>query len=588
MPIRSDSPKGWICTAWLDRIWPWFCLVTAAWVAGRWISESGQGFEFLDEGLYFLAAHDPWRNIHSTHFGFALHPLYELARRDPGVYRIFSLVPLLTAAGVCAASLRLWSKPLWKDRATAWSAGALILSGALLVFSDGRRTPAYDYLVHLGALLGWSGFLWADATQGRRPAAWVFLASGIVVAALGKWAVAVVMAGLFACLVWARRIPVSAGIFPLSATLGTGLTGAFLWIGPNALLRSWQEAGFIVRELGSHGAHLLPYYGLTMVNFCYRALRAFAYGLPFLFFWWWLRRHRPHSFLLSGFLAPCFPWLILAAGLLLGLARGGISSFSRVGSNGMAELLWLVAAALLLRGRLGWSAVSAGLILTPFLLGTGTGTALGDYAGHGVVFFQMAGLRIWAGLRESGISACRIVPFLWLGAALNLFRAEASLQDPFRNRPPAECTEKWEIPGAGRVGLDSTQKDLLSRLQTELKARGFRPGDPIVAIGDMPGIVYLLGGWSPGTSWYFAATPQQWGYVRAVLSAVPEKARARSWVLIRENSPLIEKRPQIVQLAGRAGDPDFQIGPVLMEGATTRLQVWMPARPMELSAPTKD
>jgi hypothetical protein len=565
--------------AWLDRIWPWFCLATAAWVAGRWISDSGQGFEFLDEGLYFLAAHDPWRNIHSTHFGFALHPLYELAGRDPGVYRILALLPLLAAARVTAGLLWQRQTPPWNDRAVAWSVGALILSGALLVFSDGRRTPAYDYLVHLGALLGWAGFLWADATQGRRWEAWVLLALGIQIAAFGKWVVAAVLVGLFACLFWIRKVSVSGGLLPLTVALGAGLAGAFFWIGPEALFLLWQEAGFIVRELGSHGTHLLPYYGLTMVNFCYRALRAFAYGLPFLFLWWWLRRHRPHSFVLSGSMAPLFPWLILVVGLQLGLARGGISSFSRVGSNGMAELLWLAAAALLLRGRLRWSAVSTGLVLTPFLLGTGTGTALGDYAGHGVVFFQMAGLGIWAGLRTSGISVSRIVPFLWLGAVLNLFRAEASLQDPFRCRPLAECQEWWRIPGAGQVGLDSDQKKLLDQLQLELDARGFRPGDPILAIGDMPGIVYLMGGWSPGTSWYFAATQQQWGYVRAVLSSIPEETRARSWVLIRENSPLNEQRPQILHLVGRQHSADFTLRPLRLDGEPTRIHGWRPVRP---------
>lgn len=579
MPIRPDSPKGRISTAWLDRSWPWFCLATAAWVAGRWISQSGQGFEFLDEGLYFLAAHDPWRNIHSTHFGFALHPLYELAGRDPGVYRILALLPLLAAAGISAVLLWHWQTPPWNDRASAWSVGALILSGALLVFSDGRRTPAYDYLVHLGALLGWAGFLWADATRGRRWEAWVLLALGIQIAAFGKWVVAAVLVGLFACLFWIRKVPVSTGLLPLTVTLGAGLAGAFFWIGPEALFLSWQEAGFIVRELGSHGTHLLPYYGLTMVNFCYRALRAFAYGLPFLFLWWWLRRHRPHSFVLSGSMAPLFPWLILVVGLLLGLARGGISSFSRVGSNGMAELLWLAAAALLLSGRLGWSAVTTGLVLTPFLLGTGTGTALGDYAGHGLVFFQMAGLGIWAGLRTSGISVSRIVPFLWLGAVLNLFRAEASLQDPFRCRPLAECQEWWRIPGAGQVGLDSDQKKLLDQLQLELDARGFRPGEPILAIGDMAGVVYLLGGWSPGTSWYFAATPQQLGYVMAVLSSVPEQIRARSWLLVRENSPLNEQRLQILHLVGRQHSADFTLGPLRLDGEPTRIHGWRPVRP---------
>jgi len=579
MPIKPDSPKGRISPSWCDSLWPWLVWALAVWVGWRWIGESGRGFEFLDEGLYFLAAHDPWKNIHSTQFGFALHPLYTLAGRDPGIYRILCLLPLLAAAGVCAICLWRWQRPAWNDRGAAGSAGALILTGALLVFSDGRRTPAYDYLVLVGGLLAWAGFFVADFTRGAHPLGWVLLAAGLLIASFGKWAVAVVLAGLFASLLWVRKIPPVAGFFPFAVTLGAGLTGAFFWIGPEALRLSWQESGFIVRELGSHGTHLLPYYGLTLVNFLYRTLRAFAYGLPFLLVWWWLRRQRPNSVLLSEFVAPLFPWLILFAGLSFGLARGGISSFSRVGSNGMAELLWLAAVAQLIRGRIGWSAVSTGLILTPFLLGTGTGTALGDYAGHGVVFFHMAGLGIWAGLRQAGISSARIVPFLWLGAALNLFRAEASLQDPFRSRPLAECRERWDIPGAGRVSLDSTQKELLDQLQTELKARGFRPGDPILAIGDMPGVVYLLGAWSPGTSWYFAKTLEQGPYVQAVLSAIPEKLRRQSFVVIREDSPLFRRQRSILQLTGGERPPTFITETLSLEGEKTRLHGWMPGQP---------
>jgi len=579
MPIRPNSPKGRIFKARLDRLWPWLVLALAAWIGWKWIGESRHGLEFLDEGLYFLAAHDPWKNIHSTQFGFALHPLYVAAGRDPGAYRILGLFPLLAAAWLCAVCLWRWQKPAGSERRLSWAATGLILSGALLVFSDGRRTPGYDYLVLIGALVGWAGFLVADFTRGTRPLGWMLLAAGLLIAGFGKWAVALVLAGLFACLLGLRKVPVSAGFFPFGATLGAGLTGAFFWIGPEALRLSWQESGFIVRELGSHGTHLLPYYGLTLVNFLYRALRAFAYGLPFLLLWWWLRRHRPGSTILGDSVASLIPWLILVAGLFFGLARGGISSFSRVGSNGMAELLWLAAAAWLLRGRIGWSAVSTGLILTPFLLGTGTGTALGDYVGHGVVFFQMAGLGIWAGLRKAGIPSSRILPFLWLGTALNLFRADASLQDPFRTRNYRECRETWEIPGAGSVGLDPGQKRLLAELQRRLQSAGFKTGDPIVAIGDMPGLVYLLGGWSPGTCWYFASTSQQFSYVHAVLRSVPAEVRSRSFLIIRENSPLFDRRRALLSLVERSGNPDFVVGPLPLETSTTRLFVWKPARP---------
>jgi len=119
----------------------------------------------------------------------------------------------------------------------------------------------------------------------------------------------------------------------------------------------------------------------------------------------------------------------------------------------------------------------------------------------------------------------------------------------------------------------------LDQLQTELKARGFRPGDPILAIGDMPGVVYLLGAWSPGTSWYFAKTLEQGPYVQAVLSAIPEKLRRQSFVVIREDSPLFRRQRSILQLTGGERPPTFITETLSLEGEKTRLHGWMPGQP---------
>jgi len=577
MPIRPSAPKGRICSGWLERAWPWVALAVAVWVGFRWIAGSGAGFEFTDEGLYFLAAQDPWRNVHSTHFGFFLHPLYELAGRNPGAYRCLALLVLLGAAWVCAGTWKSWQRLGKNDAGFAHAATALILSGALLVFSNGRRTPAYDYLVFLGALLAWAGFFRIDASRGRDRGGWVLLAAGLWTAAYGKWAVAVVLAGLFGILGSARQVPWRQGVLPFAATMTLGLVTAYAWIRPEALGRSWNESRFIVENLGSHGTHLASYYGLTVVNFVYRSLRAFAYGLPIFLLWWWLRQSKVGRPIVPTAWAGVLPWLILATGLYFGLARAGASSFSRVGSNVMAELLWVAMVAWVLRGRIAWSSPSTALLLTPWILGLGTGTALGDYAGHGAVFFQMITLGIWLGIRRTGMSSALVVPFLWLAVVLNLFRAEASLQDPFRIRSLSECRENWKIPGGGSVRVDPNQKKLLQQLQSRLGMAGFRPGDPIVAIGDMPGVVYLLGGWSPGTCWYFANTPQQEFYVRAVLGAVPKEIRGRSFLILRENSPLFERRRTLLKLTGGNRPADFVTGPLSLEGSSTRIHGWGPA-----------
>ena len=103
---------------------------------------------------------------------------------------------------------------------------------------------------------------------------------------------------------------------------------------------------FLVNKSISHGPQLLPYYGATLVNFLYRCLRAFAYGLPLLLFFWLFYHRKARDLSPLQAVVWILPWAIMAGGLFFGLTRAGASSFSRVGSNVVAEVLWLAAACL--------------------------------------------------------------------------------------------------------------------------------------------------------------------------------------------------------------------------------------------------
>lgn len=551
----------------------------------HWIQLASHGFEFTDEGLYLLAAENPWRNVHSSLFGFGLHPVYLLAGGDLGRFRILALAGVLAAGAVLAmAWLRSRGGPLAKGPA-AWAVTAVILSGCLLVFSNGRRTPGYDTLVFLGAVLGWAGYFFLTGPGGKRLPAWVLLASGILICALGKWAVALLLTGLWTGLLVLAGKKSGREWLSFAGILLAGAAGLLAWIGLDAWGRAWNEAGFIVREMRTHGIQLIPLYGLTMLNFFYRTLRAFLYGAPVLLVLLWISRRRPQWIPALGSTVGWWVWLILVFGISLGLTKAGFHGFSRVGSNVAAELLWLACAAGILRGT--WRVSDSrwgellGLLATPVLLGVGTATALGDYVGHGAVFFQIVGLGIWARWSQTGLPPSGALPFLAVTALLNLARAEISLRDQFRTPEVASCRSSWQRPDGRTLFLHEGQRELLAGLQDKLGRLGFRPGDPILAIGDLPGVVYLLGGWSPGTSWYFAYQLKSHRYVEAVLGAVPEPVRRGSFLLFRENSPLWKgRREPILALAGRPESPVEEIGPVHFEEMTTRIFIWAPAEPL--------
>jgi len=563
-------------------LWPTLAIVLGGLaLLVHWAWFSRHGLEFTDEGLYLLASEQPWLNTHSSLFGFGLYPLYRLAGGDLGFFRLSAMVVVL-AAGVLLAWAWGCSRggKLFRGVGT-WVVFGAIISGCLLVFSDGRRTPGYDTLVFVGAVLGWAGYFRLTGAGADERWPWMLLAIGILVCALGKWAVALVLTPLWIGLLLARgqRKPIRWAIFGSFLVMGAAVL--VWWIGGESLDRSWKEAGFIVREMGTHGTKLIPYYGITLVNFVYRVLRAFVYGLPVLLLLVWIRRQRPAWLPILRDQVAVLVCLIFFLGIVLGLTKAGFNGFSRVGSNVAAELLWLACAAGILRGGFFFLREglfeNLGLLATPFLLGVGTATALGDYVGHGVVFLQIVGLGIWAQWIGEGLPFTRAVPFVALTALFNLARSEFSLRDQFRTLELSSCNTPWKKPDGNTVYLHPDQQRMLTALHSGLHQLGFQPGNPVVAIGDLPGAVYLLGGWSPGTSWYFGYNPASYRYVEAVLASVPPEIRRKSFLIFRENSPLYaEKRQEILALLEQQEPPAAILGPLTFEEMTTRLMIWAP------------
>ncbi|GIV35088.1 MAG: hypothetical protein KatS3mg031_2623 [Chitinophagales bacterium] len=54
--------------------------------------------------------------------------------------------------------------------------------------------------------------------------------------------------------------------------------------------------------------------------------------------------------------------------------------------------------------------------------------------------------------------------------------------------------------------LDEATYRFMHGIQQTLQSNGFRKDDPIIALTDMPGVVYFMEGFSPGTPWYFSGS----------------------------------------------------------------------------------
>ncbi|GAA4045002.1 hypothetical protein GCM10022409_33840 [Hymenobacter glaciei] len=59
-------------------------------------------------------------------------------------------------------------------------------------------------------------------------------------------------------------------------------------------------------------------------------------------------------------------------------------------------------------------------------------------------------------------------------------------------------------PHPTRLLVDAPSARYLQALRAALHRAGFRPGGPLLALYDAPGLVYAVGGVSPGNAWYFS------------------------------------------------------------------------------------
>ena len=81
---------------------------------------------------------------------------------------------------------------------------------------------------------------------------------------------------------------------------------------------------------------------------------------------------------------------------------------------------------------------------------------------------------------------------------------------------------------------------------------GFVPGTELIDLtGSSPGVVFALGGRSPGSAWYPGGHPGSEDVAIYYLSLVPEEQLRRTWLLVAEDSPTAIDPDRVLQPYGR-------------------------------------
>jgi len=524
----------------------WTALATSL---GCHLWAANRGLEMTDEASYLLIALDPWHTWgHGTFHGFLLRPLYLLGGSSVVGLRWIGYGVLLFAAWRLAGAVRL--RVGQGKLALADFCAPVLMVAAMTCYSAGMRTPCYNWMILVGAILAWSGWL-RSGISGIGP---LELGIGLTIAVLGKWGATLVLLAMFAGASYSLR---GRSVGPnrrewmaalIAMFVGTGIFA--IYAGKAGIQDTIQAGILIAKTTGSHGWFIVPKYGWEIFYYFYRVVRAFVWLLPAIFIFWWLSRRNAEKWTTTKIAT-----ILFAAGLSLGTLRGwwrgGIEQFGKESVLagcwlfGVAWAVWAVRRQSAVARRRNGKEVEKSipdsilwaLVMTPFLCGIGTNTSIADYAGQGTVFFVAAGILMLGSLPAASIRSVAAVSLAGL-CLIQASRVSSSLLGMYRLGSVFEQTETVKVgPEAGRLKVDPKTFGQIEAIHHILHKEGFQAGTPIIGVDSLCGWVYLSGGKSPGVPWFFV---DQENYLSEVLKIIPAEFLGQSWVWIRSSSKLQE------------------------------------------------
>jgi hypothetical protein len=162
------------------------------------------------------------------------------------------------------------------------------------------------------------------------------------------------------------------------------------------------------------------------------------------------------------------------------------------------------------------------LLALPLVAILGTNVALTlKLPAHAAPVFLMLVITL-AQLARAGLRRFAATALALLALATSAVFVEHQVLRPYGLPSPlyAQAHATPLLPG---LRVDSATKKLLEDLHRQMTAAGFEPGDPVIALDFMPGLVYAVGGRSPGFPFFAFDKPAQncWAIERAGRDELP-------------------------------------------------------------------
>ncbi|MGY2133510.1 hypothetical protein ACW9KT_14875 [Hymenobacter sp. HD11105] len=511
---------------WLETVILLGCAVLTVTIIGWSLP---RGFDVFDESFYLLGYRYPGE-YEASFSAFHLLIARGLGLVDCSVitYRWLGLLFNVLGAIVFAWSFARWQRTVAPD-----SSRPLVITvcyvtiGSLLVFSIFPRTLSYNNLNSFLLLLGGAAML-QTLSRGPSGSIWlviVGIATGLDVFVKLSTSFLILGSELL-LLIWCWQQQgvrvIGKALLMLGLGIAAGLAFYFVRVQPPLVwYHNLTQEMSVIQTSGGYGIKdLLPSY----LKAARLTIRFMLYPMgPTLFLlialaWWWPRQSplavRRWSILIS---------LLVLAGLYTGWQAIRRHWYLTGSGNDHQSLPLLLSSLVLAAGVLlvlptipaGTSQAKAPsqllpvgcwLFALPFLASAGTGNDLRvnlliDAGPWFAVLLLLTGLHSYR-LPMWVNSSLLLLPAVWCAEQV----VWGTLLTPYALRQPMS---KQVVPlqTAGlktALLVDSATATFFNQLTYLLAKGGFRPGDPILGFYDLPGLVYVSGGISPGMQWYFS------------------------------------------------------------------------------------
>jgi len=506
----------------------------------------------LDEAYHVVASANPWASPGwGVFFGFYLHPFWLLGQEHLYGFRLVGFVALTVFTLLFLVFfLRFLANIDLRLSFKSWipAIGASFLIMAFSRYVVGMRTPNYDWVVLVGGMMLAAGWF---AVETRAKPAFPFFpealcAFGLLTGMMGKWTVVpgyiVVLGilGLWKEKAFHNRLRIVAGLIFWMIILGTGFVA---YVRPESIEAVWR-LGWIHLAIHSHD-RAWTRLAIDLPKFCWTLLRALPFiGALYAMVWAWLfyfhHRKKPDFRQVAG--------LTFLLGLPLVALRGHFTGGGEYFAKGvMVTAIWFLGVLWMARPKVADFREEFGgpygraiflLLALPLLNAVGTATSIVDYLGFGLIFPVAAAWLILLRANRFGLpSWCVAAAFLTIGVTHAARLTTSTFHVHRLGSAWGEVEKIGSGPEKGRFLQYPAAVRALDKISLAMGKEGFRIGDPVLGITDLPGLVYFLGGVSPGAAWYQSyRLPETYDGVRKILENIPPETLERCWVVFRENN----------------------------------------------------